>query len=79
MPARVGTTAYSCKTQAVRAGMRLPIAVEHPGDLLLTVTEFFRILHFRAEKKGYLWFPVLFLEYLFVAVFPSGSQAVGKV
>ena len=33
--------AYICKTQAVRAGMRLPIAVEHPGDLLLTITESF--------------------------------------
>ena len=46
----VGTTAYSCKTRAVRAGMRLSIAVEHPGDLLLT--EFFRILRFMAEKNG---------------------------
>ena len=38
--ARVGTAVYSCKTRAVRAGMRLSIAVEHPGDLLLTVMEF---------------------------------------
>ena len=38
---RVGTAAYSCKTWGVRAGMRLSIAVEHPGDLLLTVTESF--------------------------------------
>ena len=37
-PARVGTAAYSCKTRAVRAGIRLCIAVEHPGDLLLTIT-----------------------------------------
>ena len=40
MPTRVGTAAY-CKTRAVRAGMRLSIAVEYPGDLLLTVTESF--------------------------------------
>ena len=33
--------AYSCKTLAVRVEMRLPIAVEHPGDLLLTITESF--------------------------------------
>ena len=39
--ARVGTAVYSCKTRAVRAGMRLSIVVEHPGDLLLTVTESF--------------------------------------
>ena len=37
-PMRVGTAAYGCKT---RAGIRLSIAVKHPGDLLLTVTEFF--------------------------------------
>ena len=37
----VGTAAYSCKTRTVRAGMRLSIAVEHPGNLLLTVTESF--------------------------------------
>ena len=49
---RVGTAAYSCKTRAVRAGMRLSIAVKHPGDLLLTVTEnIFLILRFRAEKN----------------------------
>ena len=53
MPRRVGTAVYSSKTLAVRAGMRFSIAVEHPGDLLLTVTEFFfQILHFRAEKNG---------------------------
>ena len=40
-PARVGTAAFSCKTRAVRVGMRLSIAVEHPGDLLLTVMESF--------------------------------------
>ena len=51
----VGTAAYSCKTLAVRAGMRLSIAVD--GDLLLTVTEFFRILRFRAEKNGKLVVP----------------------
>ena len=37
----VGTAVYSCKPRAVRTGMRLSIAVEHPGDLLLTITEFF--------------------------------------
>ena len=37
----VGTAAYSCKTRAVRAGMRLTIAEEHLGDLVLTVTESF--------------------------------------
>ena len=40
-PARVGTAAYTYKTRAVRAGMRHSIAVEHSGDLLLTVTEGF--------------------------------------
>ena len=72
--ARVGTGANRCKTRAVRAEMSLSIAVEHPGDLLLTVTEFFRILRFRAEKTGKtLCFRVLFLEYLSVAVFLLGS------
>ena len=72
--ARVGTATYSSKTQAVRAGMRLSIVVEHPGDLLLTVTEFSRILRFRAEKNGgKLWFHMLSLEYISVAVFPLGS------
>ena len=47
MPARVGTAAYSCKTRAVRAEMRLSIAVEHPGDLLLTVTESFPNIAFQ--------------------------------
>ena len=37
----VGTAAYSCKTWAVRVGMRLSMAEEPPGDLLLTVTESF--------------------------------------
>ena len=41
MPARVGTAVYSCKTRTVRAGIRLSIAVKHPGDLLLTVTDSF--------------------------------------
>ena len=44
MSALVGTAAYSCKARPVRADMRadmrLSIAVEHPGNLLLTVTEF---------------------------------------
>ena len=39
--AHVGTAAYSYITRAVRAGMKLSISVEHPGDLLLTVTESF--------------------------------------
>ena len=43
----VGTAAYVCKTRAVRAGMRLSIAVEHPGDLLLTVTESFPNITFQ--------------------------------
>ena len=48
---RVAMAVYSCKTGAVRARMRLSIAVEHTGDLLLTVTEFFRILRFKAKKS----------------------------
>ena len=43
----VGTAAYSCKTRVVRVGMRLSIAVEHPGDLLLTVTESFPNITFQ--------------------------------
>ena len=39
--ALVGTAAYRCKTRAVRAEMSLSIAVEHPGDLLLAVTDSF--------------------------------------
>ena len=46
-PACVGKAVYSCKTQGVRAGMRLSIAVEHPGDLLLTVTESFPNITFQ--------------------------------
>ena len=46
-PVRVGMAAYSCKTRAVRAGMRLSIAVEHAGDLLLTVTESFPNITFQ--------------------------------
>ena len=48
----VGMAAYSCKTRAARAGMRLSIAVEYPGDLYSAYHngEFFRILRFRAEK-----------------------------
>ena len=75
-PARVGTAAYSCKTQAVRAGMRLSIykAVEHPGDLLLTVTEGFSEYYVSGLRKmEKLWFHVLSLEYLSIAVFPLGS------
>ena len=49
--ARVGTAAYSCKTRAVRAGMRLSIAVEHPGDLLLTVTESFSEYYVSGLRK----------------------------
>ena len=71
----VGTAVYSCKTRAARAGMRLSIAVEHPGDLLLTVMERFppNITFQGLEKWKNLWFHVLSLEYLSVAVFPLGS------
>ena len=48
---RVGMAAYSCKTRAVRAEMRLSIAVEHPGDLLLTVTESFPEYYISALRK----------------------------
>ena len=37
----INKPAYSCKTRAARAGMRLSIAVEYPADLLLTITESF--------------------------------------
>ena len=47
----VGTAAYSCKTPAVRAGMRLSIAVKHPGDLLLTVTESFSEYYVSGLRK----------------------------
>ena len=50
-PAHVDTAAYSCKTQAVRAGMRLSIAVEHPGHLLLTVTESFSEYYVSGLRK----------------------------
>ena len=71
---RVGTAAYSCKTQAVRVGMRLSIAVEHHGDLLLTVTESFPKYYVSGLRKmEKLWFHMLSLEYISVAVFPLGS------
>ena len=47
MPASVGIAAYSCKTLAVRAEIRLSIAVEHPGDLLLTIMESFPNITFQ--------------------------------
>ena len=50
-PVHVGTAAYSCKTRAVRSGMRLSIAVEHPGDLLLTVTESFSEYYVSGLRK----------------------------
>ena len=50
-PACVGMAAYSCKTQAARVGMRLSIAVEHIGDLLLTVTESFSEYYISALRK----------------------------
>ena len=50
-PVRVGTATYSCKTRAVRAGMRHSIAVEHPGDLLLTVTESFSEYYVSVLRK----------------------------
>ena len=49
--ARVGTGVYRCKTQAVRAGMRLSIAVEHPGNLLHTVTESFSEYYVSGLRK----------------------------
>ena len=51
MPAHVDTAAYSCKTRAVRAEMRLSIAVEHPGDLLLTVMESFSEYYVSGLRK----------------------------
>ena len=70
----VGTAVYICKTRAVRAGMRLSITVEHPGDLLLTVTESFSEYYVSGLRKlEKLWFHVLSLEYFSVAVFPLGS------
>ena len=67
----VGTPAYSCKTRAVRVGMRLSIAIEHHGHLLLTVTESFPEYYVSGLRKiKNLWFHLLFLEYLSVAVFP---------
>ena len=51
IPARVGTAAYGCKTRAVRTGMRLSIAIEHPGDLLLTVTDSFSEYYVSALRK----------------------------
>ena len=73
-PASVGTAAYSCKSRAVRAGMRLSIAVEHPGNLLLTVMESFAEYYVSWLRKWKnLWFHVLSLEYLSIAVFPLGS------
>ena len=50
-PARVGTAAYSCKTRAVQAGMRLSIAVEHPGNLLLSVMESFPQILRSGQRK----------------------------
>ena len=47
----VGMAAYSCKTRAVRAAMRLSIAVEHPGDLLLTATESFSEYYISGLRK----------------------------
>ena len=73
MSTRVGKAAYSGKIRAVRAGMRLSIAVEHPGDLRLTVTESFSEYYVSwLIKKENLWFHMLSLEYLSVAVFPLG-------
>ena len=73
-PARVGMAAYSCKTLAVRARMRLSIAVEYPGELLLTVMESFSEYYVSGLRKWKnLWLHVLSLEYLSVGVFPLGS------
>ena len=65
-----GKAAYSCKTRAVRAGMRLSIAVEHSGYLLLTVTDSFPEYYVLGLRKKE--FHVLSLEYLSVFVFPLG-------
>ena len=59
-PARVGKAVYSCKTRAVRVGMRLSIAVEHPGDLLLNVTESFPEYYVSALRKEKLVVPCAF-------------------
>ena len=48
---RVGTAAYSCKTRAVRTGMRLSIAVEHPSNLLPTVMESFSQYYISGLRK----------------------------
>ena len=50
-PPHVGKAAYSCKTWAVRAGMRLSIAVEHPGDLLLTLADSFSKYYVSGLRK----------------------------
>ena len=48
--------------------MRLYIAVEHPGDLLLTVTESFSEYYVSGQRKmENLWFYVLFLEYIYLS------------
>ena len=59
-PASVSTAAYSCKTRAVRAVMRLFIAIEHPGDLLLTVTVSFSKYYVSGLRKmENVWFSPL--------------------
>ena len=51
MSACVGRAAYICRTRAVREGMRLSIVVEHPGDLLLTITESFSEYYVSGLRK----------------------------
>ena len=55
--------------------MRLSMAVQHPGDLLLTVTESFPEYYVSGQRKmDKVVVPYAFsLEYLSVAVFPLGS------
>ena len=67
-PARVGAAAYSCKTRAVGAAMRLSIAVEHPDDILLTVTLRFSEYYVSGlRKKEKLVVPCAFAG---ISVFP---------
>ena len=49
--AHAGAAAYSCKTRAVRTGMRFSIAVEHLGDLLLIVTDSFSEYYLSGLRK----------------------------
>ena len=66
--------AFHSKTRAMRAGMRLSIAVEHPGDLTAYRNgEFFRILRISAEKKEKLVVPCAFSGISLRCCLPLGS------